>query len=129
MRFSAFLRAAVTLGALGVGPALLSAGHALAAEFPLPPPPLAIVVVPPEGTIFDTRDPAAPKPPRRALTTYMARYPFGVLREDYTPLGTPGVSKRDYYGPKVMTATLHAAVRERRVAKRVATRKVLRVRY
>ena len=118
------------LGVVGSALAVLSLGSAWAAELPVPIPPLAIVLVPSTGTIFDPRDPTLPKPPRRALTTYMARYPFGVLREDYTPLGAPGVSKRDYYGPLVKTATLHAAVRERRVVRRkVAVRKVLRVRY
>ena len=48
-------------------------------------------------------------PVRRQLTTYMAKYPFGVLREDYTPLGAPGVSKRDYYGVPRLYATLHAS--------------------
>ena len=50
-------------------------------------------------------------PPRRYLTTYMAKYPFGVLREDYTPLGAPGVSKRDYFGSPMLTATLHVPPR------------------
>ncbi len=123
MRFAAFGMVGAALAALGMG-------SARAADFPFPIPPLAIVLVPSTGTIFDPRDPTLPKPPRRALTTYMAHYPFGVLREDYTPLGAPGVSKRDYYGPVVKTATLHAAVRERRVVRRkVATRRVLRVRF
>lgn len=64
-------------------------------------------------------------PPRRLLTTYMASYPFGVLREDYTPLGAPGVSKRDYFGRPTRYAVLHSS--PRRAFKK--TRVVLRTRY
>ena len=58
------------------------------------------------------------QPPRRYLTTFMAHYPFGVLREDYTPLGAPGVSKANYFGRPTRTATLHTRGRVARYARR-----------
>ena len=64
-------------------------------------------------------------PPRRYLTTFMAHYPFGVLREDYTPLGAPGVSKANYFGRPMRTATLHTRIRVARYMRR----DVVRVRY
>lgn len=79
----------------------------------LPPAPAAVVYAP---------APVLPAP-RRYLTTYMAHYPFGVLREDYTPLGAPGLSKRAYYGVPRLYATLHVPVR--RWARKVLHRRVV----
>lgn len=86
---------------------------------------LAIVAPAPVAVVYA---PARVLPaPRRYLTTYMAKYPFGVLREDYTPLGAPGVSKRAYYGVPRLYATLH--VSPRRWARRVHRRVVVSARY
>ncbi len=54
-------------------------------------------------------------PVRRYLTSYVKTYPFGSLREDYTPLGAPGVSKRAYYGIPRHLATLHTNPRRQRL--------------
>lgn len=64
-----------------------------------------------------------PPAPRRYLTSYMAKYPFGVLREDYTPLGAPGVSKRAYFGEPRLYATLN--VPPRRWARKVHRGRVI----
>ncbi len=78
------------------------------------------------GDIFVTDDVRVGSP-RRYLTTYMAHYPFGLLREDYTPLGAPGVSKANYFGRPMLTATLHTHSRKRYA--RFARRAVVSVRY
>lgn len=89
-----------------------SAPFAQAADVALILPPPVVVVLP---------------APRRQLTTYMAKYPFGVLREDYTPLGAPGVSKRDYFGVPRLYATLH--VSPRRLTRHASRRVVVSARY
>lgn len=37
------------------------------------------------------------RPPRVRPSSYVKRYPFGDLREDYTPYGMPGVPARLYF--------------------------------
>lgn len=88
-------------GLVGVGALLASAGVGLAAD-------LAVVPATPVIVVSDAPRPPAP---RRYLTSYMAKYPFGVLREDYTPLGAPGVSKRAYFGVPRLYATLNVPAR------------------
>ncbi len=87
-------------GLVGVGAVLASAGVGLAADMAVvPATPVIVADAPP------------PPAPRRYLTSYMAKYPFGVLREDYTPLGAPGVSKNAYFGVPRLYATLNVPPR------------------
>ena len=88
-------------GLVGVGAVLTSAGVGLAAD-------MAVV---PATPVIVASDAPRPPAPRRYLTSYMAKYPFGVLREDYTPLGAPGVSKTAYFGVPRLYATLNVPPR------------------
>lgn len=87
---------------VGIGAVLASVSGAISADMAVVPAASVVAVVEPLP---------APPAPRRYLTSYMAKYPFGVLREDYTPLGAPGVSKRAYFGVPRLYATLNVPPR------------------
>ncbi len=46
---------------------------------------------------FLLHDRCLARPPRVRPASYVKQYPFGRLREDYTPYGMPGVPARIYF--------------------------------
>ena len=102
---------------LGFAIGALPASAACAADLGVPPPPPAPAIVAYEAV----PGPSGPAPLSDEL--YRGLSVRQGLREDYTPLGAPGVSKRDYYGSPRLYATLHVA--PRRWARKVLHRRVV----
>jgi hypothetical protein len=107
--------AALSLLLLSFGAPAAGASEIALAPFPMP-------------DLFDQPPPPG-GPVRRYLTSYVKTYPFGSLREDYTPLGKIGESKAVYYGRPRHFATLHVVRHRRHPARHLASRTALRARY